>query len=190
MKQGSLSLDAPNFTLGFPKLFRQNWVYEQANGDLHWQLFDETFKLAANNLTLDSKVESLRGKLHLDIPLNKDPLTMGLTVGINGATAASIYQYIPTGLPMNKGLETWLDNAIQQADIAHGGFLWNGTLKKTDNPYDSRWGLYLDIENGNIQYAPGWPNITALSGEIIVNNDSVYVNAAHAETMGGTLENT
>lgn len=190
LKQGVLALDAPNFTLGFPKLFREDWVYEQASGNLQWQLFDDTFKLAANNLALDNKESGLRGKLHLDIPLNQDPLMMGLTVGINGASAAAVYQYIPTGLPMDKSLSTWLDSAIKQAAITHGGFLWNGTLKNTGNPYESRWGLYLDIDNGKIQYAPDWPTITELSGEVVVNNDNVFVNAAHANTLGGALNNT
>ena len=99
-------------------------------------------------------------------------------------------KYLPVYLPMNEGLVDWLDTAIHRADIHSGGFLWNGAIVDSTRSEDSRWGLFFDIANGELDYGMGdWPLLENLSAHVFVNDDRVEVIGKEAESAGATLKN-
>ena len=190
--QGYLDLNARDFQLGFPKLFRDTWTFNTAVARLYWDVVDGYYILRSDNLALTGAEGDLKGKLRLDVPLHPDDsLDMALTVGLSQGDASFTGKYLPAGLPMDPGLTHWLDTAIRQADIA-GGFIYNGALVKGRDPIrktDSRWGLYFDVGNGQLDYAPEWPGITDLNAKVLVNNDRVQVLGRSARSAGAELTN-
>ncbi|WP_257297313.1 YhdP family protein [Endozoicomonas sp. YOMI1] len=193
--QGYLDLDTRNFQLGFPKLFRETWTFDTARARLYWDVIDDFYILKSDDLALVGPEGDLKGKLRLDIPLQwheGDTLDMALTVGMSNGDARYTGKYLPALLPMNSGLVHWLDTAIQKADISGGGFIYNGALasrKGEDiSPPDARWGLFFDLHNGELDYAPDWPAITGLTGQVYVNDDRVEVLGQRAESAGGKLD--
>ena len=190
--QGYLDLNARDFQLGFPKLFRDTWTFNTAKARLYWDVVDGYYILRSDNLALSGAEGELKGKLRLDVPLHPDDsLDMALTVGLSQGDASFTGKYLPTFLPMEPGLTHWLDTAIRQADIA-GGFIYNGALVKGRDPIrktDSRWGLYFDVGNGQLDYAPQWPGITDLNARVLVNNDRVKVLGHSARSAGAELTN-
>lgn len=192
--QGYLDLDTRNFQLGFPKLFRETWTFATAKARLYWDVIDDFYILKSDDIALVGAEGDLKGKLRLDIPLKwheGDTLDMALTVGMSNGDARYTGKYLPALLPMNSGLVHWLDTAIRKADISGGGFIYNGALsggKRGDiGPQDSRWGLFFDLQNGELDYAPDWPVITGLAGQVYVNDDRVEVLGQQAESAGGQL---
>ncbi len=190
--KGYLDLDSEDFQLGFPKLFRETWHYTTADGRIYWDVVDDVYVLKSNDLSLTGPEGDLKGQLRLDIPLTAevgDSLDMALTVGMTNGDARHTGKYLPALIPMDAGLVHWLDTAIKKGDIASGGFIYNGALVGVDGPLDNRWGLFFDLLDADLQYAPEWPVITGLKGDVFVNDDQVEVIASHAESAGGQLKN-
>ncbi len=190
--KGYLDLDTENFALGLTKLFRETWYFDTAKGRLAWDVIDDTYILKSESLALKGPEGALKAKLRLDIPLQgeeDDTLDMALTVGITDGDARFTGKYLPALLPMDDGLVDWLDTSVKSAHLTTGGFLYNGALVGATSPHDSRWGLYFDLEDGHLQYAPEWPDVTALSGELFINDDRVLVEAQSAQSAGGQLKN-
>ena len=189
--KGYLDVDTENLSLGLTKLFRDDWYFDTARGRLYWDVIDDTCILKSDDLTLTAPEGTLKGKLRLDIPLSWDEgetLDMALTVGMTDGDARFTPKYLPALLPgMDDSLVQWLDNSIKSADIKSGGFLYNGALVDGERDEDSRWGLFFEVENGHIQYAPEWPEVTGLSGQVFVNDSRVLVNADSAKSAGGQL---
>ena len=193
--QGYLDLDTRNFQLGFPKLFRETWTFDTAKARLYWDVIDDFYILKSDDLALVGPEGNLKGKLRLDIPLKwheGDILDMALTVGMSNGDARYTGKYLPAFMPMDSDLVHWLDTAIRKADISGGGFIYNGALVGDEDgdidPQDSRWGLFFDIQNGELDYAPDWPVITGLAGQVYVNDDRVEVLGQSAESAGGKLD--
>ena len=108
--KGYFDLDAENFILGFPELFREVWTYDTAKTRLYWDVADNTYILKSDHITLTAPEGTLNGKLRLDIPLSDPdaPMDMALTVGISDGDARYTPQYLPTYLPMDKDLVGWI----------------------------------------------------------------------------------
>ena len=158
---------------------------------LYWDVVDDIYILKSDDLAFTAPEGKLKGRLRLDIPIKDErkPLDMALTVGMTDGDARYTPKYLPALMPeMDDGLVEWLDNSIKSADIKSGGFLYNGALVGGEQDEDARWGLYFDINNGELQYAPEWPEITELSGQVFVNDDQVLVHADSAESAGGQLQ--
>ena len=194
--QGYFDLDSQNFQLGFPSLFRETWTFDSAKARLYWDVIDDFYILKFDDLALVGPEGGLKGKLRLDIPLKwyeGDTLDMALTIGMSHGDARYTGKYLPALMPMDNDLVHWLDTSIRKADISVGGFIYNGALvgdKGGDiGPLDSRWGLFFDIDNGELEYAPDWPSITGLAGQVYVNDDLVEVLGKSAESAGGKLNN-
>lgn len=191
--QGYLDLNTRDFQLGFPKLFRETWTFDTAKARLYWDVIDDFYILKSDDLALMGPEGDLKGKLRLDIPLKwheGDTLDMALTVGMSNGDARYTGKYLPAFMPMDSNLVHWLDTAIRKADISAGGFIYSGALVGDEDgigPQDSRWGLFFDIHDGELDYAPDWPVITGLTGQVYVNDDRVEVLGQSAKSAGGKL---
>lgn len=193
--KGYLDLDAENFRLGFPELFRETWQYDTAKARLYWDVVDDTYILKSDELALSGPEGDLKGRLRLDIPLDwgeDDTLDMALTVGMSNGDARYTGKYLPVGLPMDSQLTQWLDSAIRGASIHEGGFIYNGALVGEEGngrrPEDARWGLFFDVTGAEVDYSPEWPPVTDLSGQVFVNDNRVEVLADQARSAGGQLK--
>ena len=189
---GYFDLNTEEFKLGFPELFRENWIYHTAKARIYWDIVDDYYILKSDDIAMTAPEGNLKGKLRLDIPLADPdaPMDMALTVGITEGDASQTPKYLPVYLPMDEGLVEWLDSAIHKADINSGGFLWNGAIVDSKRSEDSRWGLFFDIDNGKLDYGVGeWPLLENLSARVFVNDDRVEVIGNKAESAGATLRN-
>ena len=82
------------FKLGFPELFRENWIYHTAKARLYWDIIDDYYILKSDDISMTAREGNLKGKLRLDIPLSDSnvPMDMALTVGITGRRCQSRHQ--------------------------------------------------------------------------------------------------
>lgn len=179
-REGQLELDSRNFVLGLDHVFGQNWTYEQVSGQLYWRLTDEVYRLRTDHMHFVAGEGDLNARLRLDVPLDGEPVTMGLEVSITDGDASYVEKYLPVRIGMDEGLMSWLKTSIHGAVIHEGAFIWNGPLGRNDVPGDVTWGLYFDIENGELEYSPDWPALREIEGLVLIDQDAVNVLASRA----------
>lgn len=187
-RQGSLQLDSPDgFTLGLDKVFRKVWRYDSAQARLYWNQVDDRYILRGDGIRLKGPEGQLAGQLRLTIPLNNQPVAMGLTVGLKDGNGQYTGKYLPARMPtFSAELTRWLDSAIEQASISEGGFIYNGLLDK-DERTQPRWGLFFDLDDTRLNYHPDWPKLEAMSASVYVDNDLVSVQARQGRVLDARL---
>lgn len=187
---GYLELDTEQLVLGFPELFRENWVFDTAKARLYWDTVDGVYILKSDDIAVTAPDGNLKGKLRLDIPFDDRPMDMALTVGMAEGNASATSKFLPVYLPMDEDVVEWLDHGIIGATINEGGFIYNGAIVGGQRFEDSRWGLFFDVADGQIDYGLGeWPEVHDLSARIFVNDDRVEVLGQSAKSAGANLEN-
>lgn len=187
---GYLDVETKNFRLGFPKLFRDEWQYYSANTRLEWDVVDDIYRLKSDDITLVGDEGKINGKMVLDIPFgsrNDQPLYLNLDVEITDGDARHTNKYLPVHI-LDTDLVQWLEKGIKGAVIHQGGFKMEGLLEEgTDE--ELLWSLFFDIENGELEYDPDWPVVSELKGRVLVNNNSVKVDAERGKTYDTVLKN-
>lgn len=178
--EGLLDLESKDFVLGLDNVFDEDWTYEQVSGRLYWRITDDVYRLRTDRMHFVAKEGDLNARFRLDVPLDSEPVTMGLEVGITNGDARYAEKYLPVKIGMDEDLVRWLKTSIHGAVINDGAFIWNGPLDVTDAPNDVTWGLYFNIENGELMYSPDWPELKDIKGLVLVDQDAVNVSASRA----------
>ncbi|TVP87833.1 MAG: TIGR02099 family protein [Thioalkalivibrio sp.] len=177
--RGDLVLDSSGLGLAMPSLFADPlWAdglharvgVERLPGG--WAMDIEDFRLA----NADAAVEG-RGRVELGAEPHLD-----LALGILRADGRQVARYLPVHkLPANT--YRWLVESIRAATVTGGGMVLRGN--PADFPFEDGEGLFhlrASIEEGLLDYRPGWPEARDLSGTLVFHNA-----AFRAEKAAGTM---
>ncbi|AMO57453.1 hypothetical protein GZ77_15265 [Endozoicomonas montiporae] len=186
---GYFDLDTEDFRLGFPELFRDEWVYSTAKARLYWDVVDDIYRLKSDNIAVVGDEGRLNATMLLDIPFGRrsdQPNFLDIDVSIAEGDARYAMKYLPVHI-LEDSLSDWLEEAIVDATIHDGGFSMAGPLdSNVEEPL--LWNLFFDVENGEFAYDPDWPVVTGFKGRIAVDNDDVKIAADKGRVFGALLE--
>ncbi|CAH0991064.1 hypothetical protein SIN8267_01165 [Sinobacterium norvegicum] len=184
---GWVDLDSTDVALTFPSVYKHDLVFDQARGRVDWHV-GERVTVNSSPLFIEADFGTAVAQLDLDIakvPSDPLPSTMSLMVGLKGSAAKYRNDFLPYTLP--KSLLAWLDDSIHRGNVSEAGFIFHGGLKGGTAKSIQ---LGLDIDQGNIHFDPAWPELTALSGRLYVNNRVTTVFASGADMLGAYLPST
>jgi uncharacterized protein (TIGR02099 family) len=172
LNSGYVVLDSPDgFAMRYPQVYDDFMSYGAATGKVSWQIERDLRRVlvSSNVIALNGEEGEGRGLLHLDLPFDKagDPL-MFLMVGLKNSHSRYLDRYLPQK-GLNNQLREWLGSAIGDAVVDEAGFIWRGSLQKTNHNGRSIqvYGKFADAE---VDYWPGWPSISGASGKFVVDN--------------------
>lgn len=180
--RGDLVLDSNGFDLAMPSLFADPlWadglharvgVERKPEG---WAADIDDFRLANTDLAVTG-----RGRIEFGAEPHVD-----LALGILRADGREVARYLPVHkLPANT--YRWLVESIQGARVTEGGMVLRGN--PADFPFEDGRGLFhlrAAIEDGLLDYRPGWPEARELSGTLVFHNA-----AFRAEQAAGRILDT
>ena len=158
-QEGLISLLSKNTVVGFPKLFRDNFVFDTISADIP---FSNTKKgMLFNTQHLEAKNTDVQAHSTATLWLPKDGSSPHLNFQIHAleGDASKVSRYLPVGI-MDDSLVKWLDQGILRGKVNTGTIIFSGKLK--DFPFDNNKGVFsADIEASNvlINYWNGWPSI-------------------------------
>lgn len=185
-KGGFVDIDSRRFfSMHYQPTYAAPMEYERAKGQVAWHLYPEKNQIYVNSGQLEFQKgnELARGYMWLSLPWKRNTGDIDLYLQIGGQQLnASLYQkYTPAVVP--ESLKTWLEQSIglNNTGVAtEAGFVYRGTLN-TKNPMARTYQLYLDLEDAQLDYNPGWPALTQLDGRLLVSDAQV---AASVESAG------
>ncbi|RRJ83711.1 YhdP family protein [Aestuariirhabdus litorea] len=188
-ESGYIKLDSSQFTLGLTKLFREPWHYRKAQGFLYWEIADNQYSLMTENIHLEGDEGEVHGQFRLDIPFDERPIAMGLQAGIRNGDARFAGKYLPVGdSGLSEALVAWLDRGLVAGSIREGAFMMNGVLEDVDNDNDFSVGLFFDVEQATVDYAPDWPAAEEVDALVVINDSAVRVDSTSARIWGAPVE--
>lgn len=184
---GRLQLDAADFSVHFPSVFRAPLAYRDVLGELFFVWNDEGLKIASGLLALAAPEGRARGLFALDIPFTPRAtgFELGLLIGLADSGVEYRGKYLPYKLP--PPLLDWLDRSIVAGDVARAAFVWRGSLKKGLRAHASSQ-LFFDVRRATLRYDPAWPALTDADGSVWIDNGRAYGRARRAHSAGLALE--
>ena len=204
-ESGYFDIDSGNdFAMRYPGVYTNFMHYGATQGrvNIDWISTDSSLQIAGGPIDIRAEEGEIRAYISLDIPTKKDTHEpqMFLQAGIKNSHSRYLDNYLPAILEPR--LLDWLDSAIGDADIVEAGFIWRGSLKGTSHQQRSIQ-LYGQFANGEVNYDPGWPKLSELSGNITlddtqftgtidsaragVGSGQVHVEKASIATLPGAL---
>ncbi len=181
--QGFFDIDSPDgFAMHYPGVYDDFMEHRSSHGrvNIEWQQENAALKIAGGPISIDDEKEGqIRAFLSLDIPLKRDGIPeMWLLAGLRNSHSRYADQYIPGSL--NPALLGWLDRAIGDMDIIEAGFIWRGSLKRQGSAGRSIQ-FYAKVENGEVDYDPGWPSLSDMSAYFTVDGTQLHAIVASAK---------
>lgn len=200
---GRIDLEAEDFSMTFPEVFTESQDFEKVQAQIHWTIEEGQLSLAGESINVKSIYGDANGEFHLQIPLDKslrekEPGRLTIDVDVKNGTSEYRNALIPKKrLP--DALNQWLDESIQFAQVRDAKFIFHGPISEVEsneiNSIDDQAKLqekivaqlWLSVDDGEIAYLPDLPSISAIKGEMWLDDTSVFANVIEAESFGVQL---
>lgn len=184
-KGGFVDIDSrQHFSMHYSPTYAAPMEYDRAKGQVAWHLQPENNQIYVNSGQLEFRQgdELARGYMWLALPWqrNTGDIDLYLQIGAQQLNASLYQKYTPAVVPQS--LLKWLEQSVggQNPGLAsEAGFVYRGTLN-TKNPMARTYQLYLDIEDAELDYHPGWPALTRLDGRLLVSDARVSASVIDA----------
>ncbi|MBL4828062.1 MAG: TIGR02099 family protein [Spongiibacteraceae bacterium] len=185
--QGLVEFNSQQMSLNFPLVYRHWLDFEQAAGQVRWNIGKEGLTVKSGPINLDADFGSATGLLNLDLPAKgvKGERLMTLAIGLKNSMASQRKKLIPYTL--NKGLLDWLDRSIAEGQVIDSGFIYRGSLVKGAKD-DRTVQLYLNIDNASLDYHEQWPALHDVNAMVVIDDAMVDVNTQKAKMFSLDIE--
>ena len=182
---GFVDIDTQHaFSMHYSPLYSAPMHYDRAKGQVAWHLQQEKNQIYVNSGQLEFQQgdELARGYMWLALPWqrNTGDIDLYLQIGARQLNASRYKKYTPAAIPQS--LRDWLAQSIGEQNPGtanQAGFVYRGTLN-TKNSMARTYQLYLDIEDAELNYHPGWPVLTELDGRLLVSDARVAASVSEA----------
>lgn len=154
---GKADIHTRHARLDIRPLFREAWQVDALNGHLAWQFGDEGLSLDMREIGLSNPDIELLAGGSVFIPAAEGTPVIDLLADIKRGSVASARSYLPTKI-MHKNLVDWLDRGLVAGDLANGGLVLQGPLKKF--PFrqgEGRFEVRANVSDAIVDYVDGWP---------------------------------
>lgn len=110
-----------------------------------------------------------------------------LQARLTRAEGTSVWRYLPR--VVNRETHEWVRSAIRHAKVPDTRLQLKGRL--ADFPFRDGKGRFLvaiQVEDGQLDYAPGWPAIEAIQGEVRFDGPGMRIEARRGRIFGVELQ--
>ncbi len=184
---GTLALDAAQVKVALPWLFRDPLEFESAVGRLDWERAQEGWVVRAHDVALSAGALRAEAAGEVRVAAAGGSPHLRLEAAFAGGDAAQAPAFYPVGV-MSPTLVDWLDRAIVGGTVAEGRLVLDG--RAADFPFDKAPGTFevnALIEDGTLDYVPGWPRLEAADVRVIVQGPRMRLVATRGEVGGMTV---
>jgi uncharacterized protein (TIGR02099 family) len=185
---GWLHIDSSDFSVEFPRLFRQPISAKRVAGDFRWR-FNTQNGLHLNTDHLEMRNEDVETltRISLDIPLSGTDLFVDMQSDFWNGDGSRKSDYLPVGI-MPDALVRWLDRSVVSGHVNSGSFLLYGPLKQFPfRQQQGRFEVWFGVEDLVLDYQTGWPRIEQGVAEAFFVNNSLQVSLRDGMLFGNRL---
>ena len=185
---GNLSLVSEKVTLDLPGILSQGKVnLDTLSGQIGWLVGREGRELNFSNLALANR--SFAGVLFGSFATRPEgPGFVDLTGNFSRAEAKGVQDYIPF-LP--GPVVEYLKSSVQSGQGHDVRLRLKGDLRHFpfDDPKQGSLQVAAKVRGVNFDYAPGWPRLEGLNGELVFEGRQMRVFASNGAILGARIAN-
>jgi uncharacterized protein (TIGR02099 family) len=178
-----LGLNSSMAELELPQIFRESVAVQKMQGYLRLQTDAERWRLSSDNVQVRNADAQGTAVLTLDIP-RADPgaARLSLLARLQQARAASTWRYVPWA-EAGDGTLDWLHHSILGGTVRQGDFIYEGPVHKRDDLGPHRLLMQFALENVDLDYSPGWPELHQVNATVTLDDHSLLIQGNHATLL-------
>lgn len=169
---GQIEVDAGEGLLRLPRLFRADLRTTRTEGTFAWKSVAAGLQLYSDDLRISNAEIQTRTRLSITLPPTGSPF-VDVKARVVASSAPAVVNHLPLVL-FGKPLVKWLDESIITGRVPKGELTWRGPLRAF--PYDDSDGEFrveFSVEDGVLDYAPGWPRLEGVSTTVVIDHNSL-----------------
>ncbi len=153
-----------------------SWEFEPENNNIH---------IKSNRFSATSDYGQAYGYFYLNAPWIADSRKSDFTlhVGLQDSGSEHYQQFLPN--KVSKNLRHWINHSVRTAKVSDAGFIYRGQFSGAENLRNIQ--LFLNVNDGVIEYSPQWPVLEEVQAQIIIDNRSVEGVLSHVQTLDALL---
>ena len=186
--QGMVDIYHQPMIMNLAGVYNEPWVLDNASGRVQWDIGDDQSRLWVTGIQARSGSLDVRAELAMHFPSSRFPKReslFSLLLGVPNATVADRQRLVPD--LVEKEVRDWLAYSLQEGNLSNGVFLLNGNLALNHPANALTTQLYLDFDQTRMRYMDGWPQVSALSGNLLLDTPALDIHIDQATTLGGHL---
>jgi len=184
---GHLNFNTKNLTVDAPGVMREPLLFQTLTGQASWQREKGELSIRADNVAIAN--EDLAGNLYGSFRTMENTLgILDLTVNLTRGELKHAARYAPL-IALDQKESDWLNDAMLSGHTEDFHLRVKGNL--SDFPLDgTREGtieMGAHAQGVAMQFAPDWPRIENLTGELIMRGNRLEVQSQTSSMMGAQL---
>lgn len=181
---GFIQFHSNQFAMGFPLLYSESWRFNQAQGQVNWEIGD-AIRVYGQNLQLNQALSGISGEF--DVLLHQQPEKdlFYLNIAVTDVAKEFGLKLVPD-LIVDGALVEWLKSSIKAAKVSQGGFIYDGSLALSAKNPDRQTSthLLLDVFDGELKFLPDWPKLTEVRTRLYVEGTELDAQVQHVHFLG------
>ncbi len=169
-QQGLIDVSLANNNVTLPSWFPQALPVGHFHSRVHWQQKDRQWRFASNLFEFALPGFTSQSQFSLSVPDQGAAPSMDLAMSFASDDVSKLAAYLPKKVMKPQDYE-WFYNAFPAGKGKQGSLVFKGRLDKfPENPADGVFRLSVDVEQLQLNYAPNWPMLTGISGNVRIDN--------------------
>jgi len=188
LQAGELTLDSQQARLIFPKLFSHPLALDNLKGKLHWQRYQDMFRIDTQRLNAASGPLVVNSRWQMDWSYEQAAPWLDLQLAIDDLPLVAVPEYLPDGVMSPRAVD-WLERSFLGGSANNIRVLLQGRLDEM--PFDQDQGVFearFDFEDVTLDYHPTWGKLDELDGYAVFNGRSMRVTGRNARILESPLK--
>jgi uncharacterized protein (TIGR02099 family) len=184
--RGSFQLASRQLALHFPNLFEQPLLFDALQANVIWGLEKDGLELKIEDASFSNNHATGTASVEYRA-LPEGPGFIDATARLTRADGRYIYEYLP--MPLNASVREWVQRSILGGIATDARFKLKGNLREFPFVGDKGGTFQVDarFNEGVLDYAPRWPRLEHVRGDLHFHGTRVTINSEAAETLGVSL---
>lgn len=177
--------------LHFPNLYENGWPLTHFDSEIFWQINSTYLRLVTPYIRASYEQANIHGGFSLYVALNNkeeevefEP-QLNLLLGIKNLDLVDQRMFVPKDAAVQ--VSAWLNENIISGQAKQASFLFSSSLSAEKEINSQTIQFYGDIDNADLTYLSGWPNISQVKANLMVDVPDVDIWVQRAVTLGGEL---
>lgn len=171
--------------IGFTDHFADSWRLQRSAGELTFWAAPGRLHMRGTDIEAATAHVHTHGGFALAHDGAKAETRLLIDGAIDRADVARALPYIPRQLPA--GTRNWLRTAPLGGVLRDGRLLWHSRAQPVHGLLSRRFELAASVQDGQVAYAPEWPEAQDIDGRVAISAAGVVVEGA-ATVFGARLE--
>jgi uncharacterized protein (TIGR02099 family) len=197
-KGGKYVLNAKGVTLDIPAFFRDTVRFDVLEGRGGWQVGADDISINVDGVKainpdlsaeLSGKYKKLRIKPGVEIPVEKRPGVIDLTLKLSDVNAQRLPAYFPNGAAKTR---EYLEGAVRGGKVESAVLGIKGELYQFPfhNGVGGAFTARANLKDIDFRYAEGWPVANDINAELLIDNTVIRAKVDSARFFNATVRKT